>query len=81
MAEQYDVFGCLPLWLWVVIIVMCLVGFGIQNAIKQSQGSSGTKQPGEQEGTRRVKCPYCAEMIMPDAKVCRFCGRDLTDSN
>jgi len=26
---------------------------------------------------QRIPCPYCAEMILPDAKVCRFCGREL----
>ena len=26
------------------------------------------------------KCSFCAEMIKPDAKVCRFCGRDLPTS-
>ena len=23
------------------------------------------------------KCPYCAEMIKGDAKVCKHCGRDI----
>ena len=28
--------------------------------------------------SERIKCPQCAELIMKDAKVCRFCGYKLT---
>lgn len=28
----------------------------------------------------RVRCPFCAEWIMPEAKICRFCGHDIPSS-
>ncbi|GAB4282887.1 MAG: hypothetical protein Kow0029_28710 [Candidatus Rifleibacteriota bacterium] len=27
----------------------------------------------------RIKCPFCAELILPDAKLCRFCHSDLVN--
>jgi len=26
------------------------------------------------------KCPHCAELVKRDARVCRYCGRDLVDT-
>ncbi len=29
------------------------------------------------ENSGRRKCPFCAEMIMAEARLCRFCNREL----
>ncbi|MGM0601334.1 MAG: hypothetical protein ACQETH_16100 [Candidatus Rifleibacteriota bacterium] len=31
------------------------------------------------ENEKRVKCPFCAELILPEARICRFCHSNLED--
>ncbi len=32
---------------------------------------------GSAAAARRIPCPFCAEPILADARLCRFCGREL----
>ncbi len=42
--------------------------------------AAGPDVKAAQAATRMRKCPYCAEMVQPDAKVCKHCGRDIAPS-
>lgn len=42
-----------------------------ENGIKQSETITPTMTP------QNKKCPYCGELINPDAIICRFCNRQL----
>ena len=49
------------------------------NAMKKKQAAQAAAPPPAQaqEVRDERECPYCAELILKKARVCRFCGRDV----
>lgn len=53
--------------LWPIALVHILVSPPNQKTVETRALRSGDQK----------KCPHCAELIKADAKVCRYCGREV----
>lgn len=60
--------------LLMVFGLLALVG-ALFFALGGRGAAAGAAPMDDQAG--RVPCPHCAEPILPAARVCRFCGRDV----
>jgi flagellar biosynthesis component FlhA len=68
-------------WLWYIgTLVLGIIGlvdvFKKQDS-QQATGEDTINQRTENEENMK-ECPFCAEKIKQNAKICRFCGREIT---
>lgn len=53
----------------------------IEEKTPTPESSTPGPSAGSQEDSRpRVKCPFCAELILTEARVCKHCGHEIDSS-
>ena len=63
---------------FVILFFVFIGGFGKDREHKQLLDTiKGTKASVDTD--ERFPCPSCAEMVLVQANVCRYCGRDLPE--
>jgi uncharacterized membrane protein YeaQ/YmgE (transglycosylase-associated protein family) len=61
-----------------LIIEVVLPKISKPGRVEQSSGINGrVNNASASDGRSRRKCPFCAEMILTEASICRYCQRDV----
>ena len=60
-------------WFLISALLSPVVGFIFLIALPNLQPT-----PEQIANNNRIKCPSCAELVMPEASVCKHCGATLT---
>lgn len=68
--------GCIA-----IVAVLLLKGFDRIAGRGPKQIRDGIDSSSISQNVNRMPCPECAELIMPEAKKCRFCGALIEDKS
>lgn len=59
------------------LVLSPLVGLALAFGMPRLHHTPKFPGPGDVEAGARKPCPECAELVLPAAKVCHFCGHRL----
>lgn len=69
--------GAGGLWAAITAFLVPLVGLMLASSV--ASGDEVAAREGSYRGLR--KCPHCAESIKAEARVCKYCGRDVAPAS